>query len=200
MHKGQRLPEMHKAKYDLFNGNVVDAGGTLFAYILVTVFLIGLVISTVVFTFFSPSNVNNTIEQSVSFISCKANQEEVVLTSADKKTYVIQFIDDQFNAREIQAICDGETVVTAYSIEITAVDGDKYYSAKAIVHNGRYLLSFDETNKFHSQGTCWLIMLALGALLLCGMIMTGSIIVGRNPQKFSKKFVRLFFKDGYIKY
>ena len=200
MHKGQRLPEMHKAKYDLFNGNVVDAGGTLFAYILVTVFLIGLVISTVVFTFFSPSNVNNTIEQSVSFISCKANQEEVVLTSADKKTYVIQFIDDQFNAREIQAICDGETVVTAYSIEITAVDGDKYYSAKAIVHNGRYLLSFDETNIFHSQGTCWLIMLALGALLLCGMIMTGSIIVGRNPQKFSKKFVRLFFKDGYIKY
>ena len=200
MHDGQSLPKIHKTKYDLFNGNVTDAGGALFAYILVAVLLIGFVIFIVVFTYFSPSNVNNTIEQSVSFISCKANQEEVVLTSADKHIYVIRFVDEKFTSRDIQAICDGETVVTAYSTEVTPEDADDYYSVKAIVHNGRYLLGFEETNRFHSQEYWPLIILALGMLLFWGVYIAVSIMVGRNPRKFSKKFVRLFFKDGYIKY
>ena len=200
MHDGQSLPKIHKAKYDLFNGNVKDAGGALFAYILVAVLLVGFVIFVVVFTYFSPRTTSNTIEQSVSFISCNANQEEVVLTSADKQIYVIRFIDEQFNSRDIQAICDGKTVVTAYSTEVTPDYADDYYSVKAIIHNGRYLLSFEETNRFHSQEYWPLIILALGMLLFWGIYIAGSIIVGRNPQKFSKKFVRLFFKDGYIKY
>jgi hypothetical protein len=158
------------------------------------------VIFIVVFTYFSPSNVNNTIEQSVSFISCKANQEEVVLTSADKYIYVIRFVDEKFNSRDIQVICDGETVVTAYSTEVTPDDADDYYSVKAIVHNGRYLLSFEETNRFHSQEYWPLIILALGMLLFWGAYVAGSIIVGRNPRRFNKRFVRFFFKDGYIKY
>lgn len=200
MHDGQSLPKIHKPKYDLFNGNVTDVGGILFSYIFVAVLLIGFVIFVVVFTYFSPSTTSNTIEQSVSFISCNANEEEVVLTSADKKFYVIRFIDEQFNSRDIQMICDGETVVTAYSTVITPDDADDYYSVKAIVYNGRYLLSFEETNRFHSQEYWPLIILALGMLLFWGVYVVGSIIVGRNPGRFSKRFVRLFFKDGYIKY
>ena len=200
MHDGQSLPKIHKTKYDLFNGNVTDAGGALFAYILVAVLLVGFLIFVVVFTYFSPSTTSNTIEQSVSFISCNANQEEAVLTSADKQIYVIRFIDEQFNSRDIQAICDGKTVVTAYSTEVTPDDADDYYSVNAIMHNGRYLLSFDETNRFHSQEYWPLIILALGMLLFWGVYVAGSIVVGRNPRKFSKRFVRLFFKDGYIKY
>lgn len=200
MHDGQSLPQIHKTKYDLFNGNVTDAGGALFAYILVAVLLIGFVVFIVIFTYFSPSNESNTIKQSVSFISCNVNQEEIVLTSADKQIYVIRFIDDKFNAKDIQAICDGGTVVTTYSTEVTPDDADDYYSVKAIVHNGKYLLSFDETNRFHSQEYWPLIILALGMLIFWCVYIAVSIMVGRNPRNFSKKFVRFFFKDGYIKY
>ena len=173
MHDAQSLPKIHKSKYDLFNGNVTDVGGTLFSYIFVAVLLIGFVIFVVVFTYFSPSTTSNTIEQSVIFISCNANQEEVVLTSADKQIYVIRFINEQFDFRDIQAICDGKIAVTVYSTEVTPDDADDYYSVKAIIHNGRYLLSFEETNRFHSQEYWPLIILALGVLLFWGGICCG---------------------------
>ena len=200
MHNGKSLPKILKTKHDIFNGNVNDVGGFLFAYILTAVVLLGFLIFVVVYVYFSPSSPSNTIEQSVSFVSCNATQEEVALTSADRQSYIIRFIDEQFNAGDIQDICDGKKVVTTYSKEVTPDDADDYYSVKAIVHNGRYLLSFEETNRFHSQEYWPLVVIAMGMLIIWGAYVAGSVIVGRNPQKFSKWFVRLFFKDGYIQY
>lgn len=200
MHGGESLPTIRKTKYDLFNGNVTDAGSVLFAYILVAVLLIGFTVFVVVYTYFLPSTTSNTIEHTVSFVSCSANEDEVVLTSADKQVYVIRFIDEQFNVGDIQAICDGKTVVTTYSTEVTPDNADDYYSLKAIVHNGRYLLRFEETNKFHSQEYWPLIILAAGMLLVWVGYVAGSVVVARNPRKFSKRFVQFFFKDGSIKY
>lgn len=39
---------------------------------------------------------------------------------------------------------------------------------------------------------------AIGVLLVA--YIAGTIIVGRNPRKFGKKIVAIFFKDGYIRY
>ena len=200
MHDGQSLPKILKAKHDIFNGNVNDVGGFLFAYIMIGVIAVGLLIFSVYYAYFTPSTVSNTIEQSISFVSCDANDEEIVLISADKQRYVIRFINEQFTSKDIQGICDGETVVTTYSTEVTPDDAEAYYSVKAIEHNGTFLLSFEETNKLHRQEYTMLVVFAAGLCLVWGAIVVCSIIVGRNPRKFSKRFVRLFFKDGYIKY
>ena len=200
MHDGQSLPKTRKTKYDIFNGNVNDVAGFLFAYIMIGVVVIGTLGFSVHYAYFTPSTLSNTIEQQVRFVSYNANDEGFVLTSADKQIYVIQFIDDEFITRDIQAISNGETVVTTYSTEVTPDDAKAYYSVKAIAHNGAYLLSFEETNKLHRQESANLVIFAAGMCLVWGAIVVCSIIVGRNPQKFSKRVVRLFFKDGYIKY
>lgn len=198
--EGLSLPKIYKTKHDIFNGNVNDVGGFLFAYILVGVIVIGLLGFSIYFAYFTPSTADNTIEQSVCFVSCDADEDEVVLTSADKQIYIIRFTDEQFDTTNIQAICDGKTAVITYSTEVTPDDGAPYYSVKAILFNGAYLLSFDETNQLHRQEYTMLVVFALGMGLVWGAVVVCSIIVGRNPQKFSKRFVRLFFKDGYIKY
>lgn len=182
-----------------FVGNVKDVGNVLFAYIMVWIIALGLLAYCVYYAYFTPSTVNNTIEQSVTFVSCDTNDEEIVITSADKQTYVIRFIDEQFYASDIEAICDGETAVKVYSTEVTPDDKEAYYSVKAIVQNEIYLLSFEETNKLHRQEYTMLVVLVAGLCLIWGGVGVCAIIVGRNPQKFSKKFVRLFFKDRYIK-
>lgn len=199
-HDGKSLPPINKAKYDLFNGNVTDPIGVLVAYILVTVLLLGLAGYIVVFVWFSPGTTSNTIEQTVCFTACHASREEVVLTSADGQSYVIRFIDEQFDARNIRAVCDGKTVVTAYSTEVTPDDAEDYYAVKAIVHNGRYLLRFEETDRFHRQEYWPLILFAAGMLLFWGVYVVGGIIVGRNPRRFSREFVGFFFRDEYIRY
>jgi len=197
MHDGQSLP-LYKTTHDIFNGNVSDVGEFLFIYTLIAVIAIGFLIFAVYYTYFTPSTARNTIKQSVSFVSCDA-KEEIILISSDEQIYKIRFADEQFNAEDIQAICDGKTMVTAYSKEVTPDDGDNYYSIKAIVYNDNYLLSFEETNRFHSQENWPFVVFAAALCFSWGAFVIGSVIVGRTPQKFSRGIVRLFFKDGYVK-
>lgn len=200
LHNGQSVPKIYKTKHDIFNGNIKDSGGIVFADILIGVLAVGFLIFTICCVYFMPSNESNTIKQTIKFSYCNEKDDEIILRSMGNNIYKIRFIDEQFNSDDIAEICDGETTVTAYSVEVTPDDEDDYYSLKAIVCNDEYILSFDETNRLHSQEYSLMIYIASAACIIWGVIVAGSIVVGRNPQKFSKKVVRLFFKDGYIKH
>ncbi len=199
MHDGKSLPKIYKTKHDIFNGNVQDAGGFLFAYILVGVIAVGFLIFAVYSTY-APSTPNNTIEQTISFVSYEKNEEEIILTSSDNQIFKIRFIDEQFKAKDIQTLCDGKTVVTTYSTEVTPKYEESYYSLKAVNYNDDYFLSFDETNRLHRQEYTLLVIIAAVMCLAWGALVAFSIIIGRNPKRFSKRVIRLFFKDGYVKY
>ena len=199
MHDGKSLPKIYKTKHDIFNGNVQDAGGFLFAYALIGVICIGLLIFAIYLTY-APNTPNNTVQQSISFVSYENKGEKIVLTSADNKIYIIDFIDKQFNTKNIQMLCNEKTVVTTYSIKVTPKYEESYHSLKAVEYNDNYILSFEETTRLHRQEYTRFIILAVVMCLAWGIFVVFSIIVGRNPKKFSKRVVRLFFKNGYVKY
>lgn len=199
LHNGQSLPKITKTKNDIFNGHVNDVAGFYFAYGLVSVVLVGF-IALFICDVFIPKNANNTIEQTVTFISCYVKEDEVILTSADENIYKIQYAAEQINIQEIKSICNGELKVTTYSKEVTPDDEEDFYSIKAIKYNESYLLSFEEENKLYRQEGLPIIGLFLFILLIWVAFIVASIVVGRNPQKFSKKVVKMFFKDGYINY
>ena len=200
IHKGQALPKIHKTKHDIFNGNVNDVFGFMFAYIMISVVIVGFAIFLVWYIYFNPNTVANTVEQEVTFTSCTTNGDEIVLRSSDNKLYKIRFIEDGFDSTKIKAISDGKTVVKTYSKEVTPDDEENYYSIKAILLDDTNLLSFDETNRWHQEEYRPLIFFPVIFAILWGAFVAGSIIVGRNPKKFSKKVIKLFFKDGYVKY
>lgn len=200
LHKGQALPVVRKAKHDLFNGNVEDVGGFLFAYISLSVMIVAFAIFVVWYVYLTPNTVQNTLERQVSFTSCVAGADEMVLTSSDREIYKIKFMGEDFDAGGLQAICDGQTIVTTYAKEVTPDDGEDYYSIKAILSGDTYLLSFEETNRWHREEYWPMIFFPIIFAIVWGLYIAGSIIVGRHPKKFSKKVIRLFFKDGYVKY
>ena len=45
-----------------------------------------------------------------------------------------------------------------------------------------------------------MILLPIAFAVIWGVLVVGSIIVGRDPKKYGKRIVRLFFKDGYVRY
>ena len=200
LHKGQVLPTIQKNKHDIFNGNVEDVFGFMFVYIMIGVVIVAFAIFLVWHVYGNPCTVDNTIEQEVSFASCIAKGNEIVLTSTDNKLYKIRFIGEEFNFDEIKSVCDGKTLLTTYSKEVTPEDADDYYAIKAIRYESTVILSFDETNRWHQEEYWPLLFFPIVFAIVWGAYITGSIIVGRNPKKFSKKIVKLFFKDGYIKY
>ena len=200
IHKGQALPKIHKTKHDIFNGNVDDVFGFMFAYIMIGVVIVAFAIFLVWYIYFTPNTVANTVEQQVTFTSCTTKGDEIVLRSSDNKLYKIRFIEDGFDSTKIKAISDGKTVVKTYSKEVTPDDEENYYSIKAILLDDTNLLSFDETNRWHQEEYWPLIFFPVIFAIVWGAYVAGSIIVGRNPKKFSKKVIKLFFKDGYVKY
>ncbi|MBO5066027.1 MAG: hypothetical protein J6D06_07945 [Clostridia bacterium] len=195
---GRNIPDV-KPKHDIFNGHVNDVAGFWLANIIMTVLLIGSLIFMVCYVYL-PKTESNTIKQSVTFTSYEEFEEYIALTSADEKIYEISFLDEQFNANEIKELCKGEKTVTVYSKEVNSDNGKEYFSLKAIKYKDNYILSFDETNRLHREEYWPLVIFAICMLLAWWGYTVASVIVGRNPQNFSKKVVRMFFKDGYIKY
>lgn len=199
LHNGQSLPKITKTKNDIFNGHVNDVAGFYIAYGMVSVLLVGFIIFLVCESCI-PKNVNNTVEQTITFISCDVKEDEVILTSADDNIYKIQYAAEQIDFQEIKSICNGESKVTTYSKEVTPDDEEDFYSIKAIKYNDRYIFSFEEENKLYRQEGLPIVALFLFMLLVWLAFIVASVVVGRNPQKFSKKVVKMFFKDGYINY
>lgn len=195
-HNGESLP---KSKNDIFKGNVNDVAGFLAAHIIILVVLIVMIILLSCYTFI-PNSVNNTLAQTVIFNTCDIEKDEIVLTTTDNQIFKITFDAEQVNIQGIKTLCNGESKVTTYSKEVTPDDEDDYYSVKAIKYNDNYILSFEETNRLNRQDGLPVIGLFLFMLLIWVAYTVASVIVGRNPQKFSKKVVKVFFKDGYINY
>ena len=199
LHNGQNLPQIAKTKNDIFNGHVRDATGFYVVYGLIFFLLVGVIIFSIC-DIYIPKNENNTIEQTVTFLSCDSERDKVILTSVNGDIYKISYAAEQINFKEILSVCDGKSKVTTYSKEVTPDDEEDYYSIKAIKYNDSYLLSFEEENQLYRQESWPFLALFSVLLLFLVACIVASIIVGRNPQKFSKKVVRLFFKDGYITY
>ena len=200
LHDGQSLPPVPKNKHDIFNGNVKDVSGFIVAYVLMGAITVAFLIFTVWYTYFTPSTEENTLREELTFQSFDAREDTLILTSDSHQIYKVRFVDEKIDRSKIESLCDEATVVTVYSVEVTPKNENDYYSVKAIFDKEECILSFEDTNRLHQQ-EYWKLILFAGIINLAwGAFVAMSIVIGRNPRKFSKKVVKLFFKDGYIKY
>ena len=199
LHSGQAIPKAKRSKLDLFNGNIYDAESFLLVYVILGILVIVCLIFALYFTFttYSPEN---TVKQEVLFSSFADEGDEIVLTSKDGEIYKIRFFDDAFDASAIEKICNGKTTMTVYVEEISPDDEEPYFFVYAIARHNNYLLSFDQTNAWHRKEYAPLIPITVVLLLLFASAIVGSVIVGRNPKKYKKWVVRLFFKDSSVKW
>lgn len=197
-HDGLPLQTIKKDRHDIFNGNVYDAGGFVFVYILVGALILFGFVSVVSVILFSHSTPENTTEQKVVIDSSYTDGDEFVLTSRDGEMYKILYWDEIQDIDAVQKICTDTSEVTVYSDKITEKKNDSYYSVKAIKSGAEYILTFDETNRLRQKNLMPAIFFLTGLVLLWGLFVFFSVIVGRNPKKY-KRFVKLFFRPEYIK-
>ena len=199
-HGGRNLPVVRKTKGDIFNGNVEDVFGFMFAYISVGVLCVVFLIFIIWSVYFQQYTAENTIMQQVTFNSYTVQKQNIVLDAGADLPYKVNTGGRDFDADKIKALCDGKTAYTVYVKEITPDDSQDYYMIKAIMQGEEYELSFEQTNAQHVQENRVLIIFPVAFAVLWGIYVFLSIRVGRNPQKYSKRVIRLFFRDGYVKY
>ena len=93
-----------------------------------------------------------------------------------------------------------ETTVTVYgSKQYEPDDGEEpFRTIYALEVNDTYLVDFEDAERLHVRGAWPMVALFGGFSLLWAALVFFSIRVGRNPERYSKKVIRLFFKDGYV--
>lgn len=197
-HGGQKIPQV-KPKHDIFNGHVKDAAGFVVAYGIMVIFTTAFLIFTICVVCL-PKTESNTTVQKVTFISYEEVNEEIVLTSADGKMFKIIYTGEQFNGEKIKEICNGDLTVITYCNEVNPEDAEDYFSLNAIKYEDDYILSFDETNRLQREENFPLLIIAIVFVLAVWGLIIATIIVGRNPQKYSERVVKGLFKEGYINY
>ena len=198
LHHNRLIPKMQNKK-DIFNGNIESPGEFLFVFIVMGIVGIGALILITCFVF-QPSTKNNTIEQQTVFQAYTQQDRDWVMKSTDGQIYKIKFTDSEFDADLVPSLCDGKTVYTTYSEKIEPDHEENYYGVKAIMADGNYVLTFEETARMHTR-EYWPLIIFVGLVITlpaCLFIIFG-IKVGRNPTKYSPRTVKIFFKPEYVK-
>ena len=197
---GRAIPEVKPKHGDLFNGHVEGSAGIIIAYCLVGVLCLGMLIFSVVYTWFAPPTAEKSVVTEVVFERVTEHGNTLYLRPADGLKYELRDIDEGIDKDAVKALCDEQTTVTVYgSKQYEPDDGEEpFRTIYALEVNGTYLVDFEDAERLHVRGAWPMVALFGGFSLLWAALVFFSIRVGRNPERYSKKVIRLFFKDGYV--
>lgn len=198
-HNGNAIPQRSQYKKDIFLGHVENPEEFIFAYALISVLIIGCLIAS--FVFAKEATAADFEPITVSPDSCEIVLGDLRLYEKDDPTYYsiqnyAKYMEDpegvpalfeknksfQVLAKYYEDKRESYFVVAA----LTGEDGTAYYTLE--MYNQNYMENLR------------ILRIALGIFgIVWGGFIALSVYVGRHPEKFSKKFIRLFFKDGYVR-
>lgn len=196
LHAGSDIPKAPKSWLDPFNGHVSDFSVFVFFYVLVYILTIGIFILIFV-SQMMPLARDNLVFINTSFSEYRIEESELILESSESGlTYKMSSYDKYVeNTSILFSECNGKTFFDVYSIKYNDEEGNPYYLVMSLEdHKGNVFLSIENSNK-QRWNEWWGIQIFLGSFVLLWTIyVTSSICVGRNPEKFSKETVQMFFK------
>ncbi len=200
LNDGQSLPVVRKSKRDIFNGNVMNAGGFLFFYIFMSVLLIGFGIFMTYHIWFNPVSADNTVKREITLEARVIEDNKYAFTTSQGELYKIDYWNERTNRKDIENLCDGSTELTVFVKEIKTKQGTAdYWSIEEIRYDSTVILSFEESNRLYKKNSAPYIFIPISFIIFWGLYITGSVIVGRNPVKY-RKLVKLFFRKESINY
>lgn len=195
---GKALPKALTNPRDLFNGKIADSGSMLFAYIMMLALCLAGVI--LVLVIMKPYSAEVLEYKNLRFDYCAIDDKALQLyVQGDDMPYEVpEYLKTMAKSEElISAYRNGESFYVGYKAYPDA--DDPYYCAATIEgSDGTVYLSLDESNEYQKKNKAQIMMLFGGFLLFWPVYVIASIYVGRNAEKFSLRFLSLFFKKSYI--
>lgn len=188
-----------RSKWDIFNGNVSNPGEFLFIYSLIGAMCAAVIILFVIQS--APKSPEDLLHAQVCFDRYEMDGEQLLLYSdSSEKYYVIPAYTQLLSAPEaFLRLCDGGASFRVGYEDYVKAD-TPYFGLESITgSDGTVYLTMEAVREYRLQDA-WAFYLLFGGITLLWFLIVGlSIYVGRNPQKFSPRFIRLFFNDGYVR-
>lgn len=202
LHGGRTIPVIKAKHGDPFNGHVEGGAGIIFAYCLMSVVCVGMLTACVVITWFAPPTPEKSVVTEVVFERVHEQGNTLYLRSADGLKHELRDMDDGVDREAIKALCDGKTVVTVYgSKQHEGEDGQEPFRViYALAVGDTYLVDFEDAARLHVRGYWPIVALFASFTLIWGVFVFFSFRVGRHPERYSKKVIKIFFKEGTVHY
>lgn len=199
--KGEKIPPV-KPRIDPFGGHVREPGLYVFLIILSEVLGIAMFLFSIFYTFLPPTDPEKAAQEEVCFVSCQTEDKDLVLYTEDGLLYKIDDAGDRFDTQSIREICDAHTTVTVRYKQFNASDkdGDPYRGVLTISDGQDEIFGFEQYVELHRRANLISIPLTLGLWLFFTLGAVGTLVVGRNPHKYPKWVVGLFFGKEHITY
>ncbi len=197
LHGGAGIPKVTQKK-DLFNGHIRNPWEFVIMYALVFLLTLIMIVLLIILVNRTYDETNTTLKECC-FVHYETDGKEYVFVSDKQELFKIDFaLEDEFASR-LCALSDGKTPLSVYVREVTPENEKPYYGIEQIQTEDTIVLSFEQSRDFgwRSDGR-WTALFIGGIIVLCWLMIAFSIIIGRNPSKYPRKIVRLFFKDGYV--
>lgn len=199
-HDGLAIPQMggaDSARSDLFHGHVEAPGEFVFVYSLV----IALCLGVTVWAFFSAfkPKMDASAEKTVSFVSASVDHRDLWLRDSDGIDYKLKSFERYAENLDFLYAQIGEK--TRFVVRYDDISNrDEYYRflLQLTGVDGTTVLSEESSLRQERDSSLVAAGVGLGMALLIGAVFLETIRVGRHPERYSRWFVRLFFKDGYI--
>lgn len=195
---GEALPQNQAGSRDIFKGNIADSNGFIFGYVLGFVFIVGLTIFASVIA--KPFSADELEYKELRFDYCAVEDKTLSLyINGDDMPYEVPEYEKTMARFEefTSAYRDGKAFYVGYKAYPDA--DDPYYCAATIEgSDGTVYLSLEESNAYKKKNQAQIMMIFSGILLFWIFWSIATVYVGRNAEKFSLRFLSLFFKKSYI--
>ena len=194
-HGGKAIPRAEKPKWDIFNGHVENPGEFLAVYIILCLFMP--VLTAVLWFAVEPTPMEELtlvtgqveilgVEDNDLLIRCGGEEMEIwgyERSLSHKELFLSDCEAGMVHTIGYRPVYNDDKELTGYAAEYIQ-SGE-----------GQIWLTPQQAKEYRFRSTAGVFALVeLVLLAYCGM----SVYVGRNPRKFSKKFIRQFFTDGYV--
>ena len=184
-------------KDPLFHGHVKRPGEFLFIYIMGGIVAIVIFLLLAKYVFFWAEQNEKVTSRQIVFESYFIDSGDTYLVSSNDLLFEVSGTWQDLDS--LKYVFEKSATITVFSKPMKSKKTGEYYSVKALYDGEECLLSFEEASKLHIAKTWPLMLFPLTFTVIWALLIAGSIIVGRNPSRYSKRIVRLLFKDGYIK-
>ena len=198
LNKGVSLRERPKRK-DIFNGNLNRPGEFIFVFVVFSAFAVAAIVFGLI-VFFS-GNEGEISYKEVSFDSYEINDDNMFLYEKEtSEKYIV------YNYEMRGDLCDKfESGFNSQNVYIIGAEdkeeNDVAYSVKAIkIKGGEEIYSYEQYLRDEQKNKTLALVFAFILALFIIFFIVMSVIIARNPHKFSPKIIHLFFKKGYINY
>lgn len=198
LNNGKSIPS-RALKTDIFNGNVERPGEFVFAYIVISLFCIGMIVLCAIISV--PRTADDLEYASLAFERYEIQDKDLLLYAKDDPKYYIipEYEALLSDANEFISLCNSGEIFDVGFVVYDKADVPHYAPESIKKSDGTVCLSMEAVHDYQRGNSLVYCLLLVGFAVVCFAYIAVSIYVGRNPEKFSRRFIRLFFKDGYIR-